>query len=70
MLASEYVKKINALIEEHGDVEVYTDAIGHFVTAQSPYIANRKILKARETRPERWSSYHSLEQKGEKVISI
>ena len=73
MKASEYINAMQALIDEHGDLEVETFRVdGDRVEASAPKIAFRKILSKRERKPEFWNDYlrDSGEKKGEKVIRV
>jgi hypothetical protein len=71
MKISEHIVAMQALQDEHGDLDVErVDARYDRVMANQPIIAFRKILKGRESKPCFFSTSDSPEQKGEKVCQI
>jgi hypothetical protein len=71
MILSDYIKALQAIEAEHGDLEVETffhDWSRR--TAPNPGIAFAKILRHRERRAEFWHSLHGNEQKGQKVVRV
>lgn len=72
MKTSTYIAELQALIEEHGDLELDTTNFhGDRIEAQMPTIGYRKILAGRERKPMFWTSYcDKPEQKGEMVFRM
>ena len=69
MKISEYVKLLNAIKKEHGDLEVEA-YVGGRITANPPKVAYTRVLKGRESKPDFWSNYMEEDRKGEKVIYL
>jgi hypothetical protein len=71
MKISEYIKVLENIKTEHGDLEVDYYYFGRRKEANAPEIAFRKILKGRERTPDYWDKYSGNEdRKGEKVVRI
>jgi hypothetical protein len=75
MKASEYIKQIEALIAEHGDLEVMTYGMSQManaaMSAYAPQLAYKAILNSRERQEKFYSQYcDEPSRKGEKVIKI
>ncbi len=71
MKASEYILKLQTLVEQEGDLEVKCIG-GNFnvITALSPEVRHMKILKGRESKSSFAYSFDPPERFGDKVISI
>ena len=68
MLVSEYIEQLKKFAEEHGDLEVETYGFNdERITARTPRLAYKKILKGRESKPR--FAYFS-EEKGDPVCGI
>lgn len=72
MKVSEYINKLQALLNEHGDIEVQKlNVCFDRVEATSPTIAYVKILKGRQSKPAFYDNYANDEfLKGNAVIRI
>lgn len=72
MKISEYIRALEAIQFEHGDLEVDTYVYFGRVSASLPEVAYRKILGKRESRNMFWSEYYSgdADKKGAKVCKI
>lgn len=71
MKASEYIKLIQALVEENGDLEVETVFSDmQRMEAPPPEIAYKKNLIGRERKPVFWQEWEEEAKKGEPVIRI
>lgn len=72
MKISEYVRRLEAIITEHGDLEVEIDSpfIGR-IEASAPTIAYRGVLRGRQNKPRFWDKFHDDDQyRGERVVRI
>lgn len=70
MRASDYIRALEAIVAEHGDVEVDTFGLMGRSVANAPKIAFRKILTRVQRRDVFWAPWDPPEQKGDKVIQI
>ena len=74
MKASEYINCLQALIDEHGDLEVNAlNICGDRIDAPEPKIAFKKVLSKRERKPVFWYDWRNTnltEIQGEKVIRL
>lgn len=74
MKISEYVQLLNAIKDEHGDLEVETNNFNIDRVPQRPPVVDYKaILKGRERNPRFVSRYYGSEReerKGEKVCRV
>jgi len=71
MRISDYIEQLQALGDEHGDLEVELINLDLTrVTARAPVVSFRKILKGRESKPRFWSSYDGEDARGEPVIRV
>jgi len=71
MKASEYIKAMQALIDEHGDLEVMYEKFDlSTYSVGEPKVMNMKILTKRESKPKLWRDWHPEKEKGEKVIRV
>jgi hypothetical protein len=73
MKASEYIAKLQALIEEHGDLECVTVPQAPAISACGPISGFRQIeFTAERTGDTFWSdeTYHSEEEIGIRVITL
>jgi len=71
MKASEYIKAMQALIDEHGDLEVKNESYDlQAFNVDEPKVMNMKILTKRESKPKLWRDWHPEKEKGEKVIRV
>ena len=74
MKASEYINCLQALIDEHGDLEVNViGGSGNRIDAPEPTIAFKKVLSKRERKPAFWYDWkytNLTEIQGEKVIRL
>ena len=69
MKGSEYIKRLQFLVDTFGDLEVETWVYSR-KPAPRPDLGYRKILKGRERTPEFWDTWHEEDQKGERVIKV
>ena len=70
MILSDYIKALQAIEAEHGDLEVETFFVdGSRRTAPKPEIDFRKILSPRQHKPAFWSATNP-ETKGQKVVRV
>ncbi len=73
MKVSEYIKALQELQAQHGDLEVYAYKAGAVRKAPEPGVENLRILSKRESVQDYWRKTYSRctpENKGEKVVSI
>jgi hypothetical protein len=71
MILSDYIKALQAIEAEHGDLEVETlFPDGSRRTVPNPGIEFAKILGRRESRAEFWRSWHGEERKGKRVVRV
>jgi hypothetical protein len=71
MRLSQYIRQLQTLLETQGDLEVDSvSSAGERREAWAPWIAYRKILTGRESKPRFW--YKGLDESlcGEKVVRI
>ncbi len=71
MKISEYIKHLESVQSEIGDVEVQSYGFGgdrH--TAPMPSVALVKLLSGREHKPRFWSTYDGDERKGAPVCRV
>ena len=69
MKLSAYIRKLEALLNEHGDLEVDTYGVGgDRQDAPVPEIAYRRILSNKERTPRFWWGIEA--KKGEKVVRV
>lgn len=66
MKLSDYIELLEAILEEHGDLEVQTDSFSSRREALEPKIAYTLILRGRELVPRFWQKYADEEDR--KVI--
>lgn len=70
MKISEYVAELEKIREEHGDLEVEKEIDRYErITARSPTVAYRMILRGRERIPRFWL-YEEGDRRGEKVVKV
>lgn len=69
MQLSRYIKELESLLKEHGDVEVqkYNTCFDR-VDASTPVIAYKRVLKVRESKPAFTESGSPVA--GEKVVRV
>lgn len=73
MKISEYIKALETIRAEHGDLELDTMSVdGCRRPACSPKVGFRKILKGRESKPAFWYEWASdcVGRQGDKVCVI
>ena len=71
MTISEYVRHLERIKREHGDLPVEDyDSYSGRGAAIKPEVAYRKVLRKRERKPRFWLDYEAQELKGEKVVRI
>jgi hypothetical protein len=71
MLASEYIAILQALVAEHGDLEVNTlRHNGERTKPPKPALAYCGILRGRERNARFWQTWDDEELRGEKVIRL
>ena len=69
MTISEYIRELEAIRAEHGELEIETYGLScGRCPASTPTIAYKKILAGRQRRPAFWS--YDLKTKGEKVVRV
>lgn len=73
MKLSEYIKFLQDLKDEKGDLEVFKYGPSGVKEVGAPSLKHLKILSKRESRQEYWETWRSNctpENKGEQVVSI
>lgn len=71
MKALTYIRLLEKLIEEYGDLDVQTYS-GNFdrIDCPPPIVTYCKILKKRQSKTGFWDSFDGECQKGEKVFKL
>lgn len=70
MKISEYIKHLESVQSEIGDVEVQRENHWGRDSAPEPVAAFALILNGRESRPRFWSAYEGEERKGGPVCRV
>ena len=73
MILSDYIKALQAIEAEHGDLEVQTEFCDQArVEAGKPKVAFALVLKGRESKPRFWLDWFSdhKDRKGQKVVRL
>ena len=71
MRISEFIERLEAIREEHGDLEVEKyNGQGYRCPARVPETAYRRILKGRERAPVFAMDFDGPERRGEKVCRV
>ena len=70
MKISEYIRHLENVMSEIGDVEVQSNGYDGRHNACQPCVAFALILRGRESRPRFWSKYEGEERKGEAVCKV
>ena len=71
MKITDYIAALQAIHDEHGDLDVENLTVRlDRVTSSAPEIDFRKILKGRESKPCFFYSCDDADRKGEKVCRI
>ena len=71
MKVSKYIKILQELQNEYGDLEVETYSVaGDRQPAREPQSAFHLILRGRQSKPRFWSSWDHQNLQGERVIYV
>lgn len=74
MTITEYIKHLEDIRAEHGELEVDTEGFSGRRSAREPVVTYRKILGKRESRQEFWMDYSwdptMRCAKGQKVVRV
>lgn len=70
MKISEYIKHLESVRDQIGDVEVQHYGHGGREEASPPQVGFALLLRPRESRQRFWSSYEGDDRKGEPVCRV
>jgi hypothetical protein len=70
MMLSEYIAKLQTLLDNEGDHPVVTYGYNAIIPASVPRTNNLLILTSRARNQRIWQSYDPPEHKGKKVIIV
>lgn len=70
MVVSEYIKELQKIQKEHGDIEVRQWFFGDTRIAIKPRVKFLKILTGRMTKNRTWESHDPKELRGNKIVDL
>lgn len=70
MLISEYIKKLEMILKDHGDLEVNKLSFGKREAVNEPVVAFKMIIVDRRKSQSFWNSYEVEATRGKKVCRI
>jgi hypothetical protein len=71
MKITEHIQRLQEILAEHGDLEMYKESKAEMVWTHLPEVSYCLMLSLRERRAKFWVEYlHTEERKGEKVVRV